>query len=136
MAKKMSKKAAPKAAKPAPKAAAPKTVAAKPVKITAAGKIRTKGEVYTTIAEASGLPRKQVANVFDILGSMIAADIKSKPGVFAVPGLMKITCVVKPATKEREGVNPFTGEKMVFKAKPARKAIKVRPLKGLKAMVS
>ncbi len=130
MAKKMSKKAAPKAAKPAAKPAA-----AKPVKITAAGKIRTKSEVYTTIADASGLPRKQVAHVFDILGSMIAADIKSKPGVFAVPGLMKITCVVKPATKEREGVNPFTGEKMVFKAKPARKAIKVRPLKGLKAMV-
>lgn len=131
MAKKMSKKAAPKAAKPAAKPAA----APKPVKITAAGKIRTKGEVYTTIAEASGLPRKQVAHVFDILGSMIAADIKSKPGVFAVPGLMKITCVTKPATKEREGVNPFTGEKMIFKAKPARKAIKVRPLKGLKAMV-
>lgn len=132
MAKKMSKKAAPKAAKPAP---AKSAAAPKPMKITAAGKIRTKGEVYTTIAEASGLPRKQVAHVFDILGSMIAADIKSKPGVFAVPGLMKITCVVKPATKEREGVNPFTGEKMVFKAKPARKAIKVRPLKGLKAMV-
>jgi nucleoid DNA-binding protein len=48
---------------------------------------------------------------------------------------MKITRIHKPATKAREGVNPFTGEKMMFKAKPARNVVKVRPLKNLKAMV-
>lgn len=108
----------------------------KPAKITSASKVRTKSEVFSTIADHVGIPRKQVATVFDVLGNLIAADIKSKPGVFAVPGLMKITCVVKPATKEREGINPFTGEKMTFKAKPARKVVKIRPLKNLKAMVS
>jgi len=44
--------------------------------------------------------------------------------------------VKKPATKAREGVNPFTGEKMVFKAKPASKKVRVMPLKNLKTMVS
>ncbi|MEM7281726.1 MAG: HU family DNA-binding protein, partial [Pseudomonadota bacterium] len=52
-----------------------------------------------------------------------------------VPGLMKIKSVKKPATKARKGINPFTGEEMMFKAKPARKAVKVLPLKGLKEMV-
>ena len=107
----------------------------KPAKISSASKIRSKSEVFSTIAEHTGLARKQVAQVFELLGTLIAADIKSKPGVFKVPGLMKITCTVKPATKEREGTNPFTGEKMVFKAKPARKVVRIRPLKNLKAMV-
>lgn len=118
-----------KTSKPAPKTA-------KPARISAASKVRTKSEVFSTIADHVGIPRKQVATVFDVLGTLIAADIKSKPGVFAVPGLMKIVCVTKPATKEREGVNPFTGEKMTFKAKPARKVVKIRPLKNLKSMVS
>lgn len=117
--------------------AAKKTTAkaAKPAKISATSKIRSKGEVFTTIAEQTGLARKQVSQVFDTLGTLIATDIKSKPGVFKVPGLMKITCTVKPATKERKGINPFTGQEQVFKAKPARKVVKIRPLKNLKAMV-
>ena len=57
------------------------------------------------------------------------------PGEFTVPGLMKIRKVTRPATKSRKGVNPFTGEEMVIKAKPARKAVKVTPLKALKEMV-
>ena len=48
---------------------------------------------------------------------------------------MKVQVVRKPATKARKGINPFTGEETVFKAKPARKAVKVLPLKGLKDMV-
>jgi nucleoid DNA-binding protein len=108
----------------------------KPARITSAGKVRTKSEVYTTIAEHVGLQRKQVAHVFDVLGQLIAADIKSKPGVFAVPGLMKVTCITKPATKGGSRPNPFKpGEMMEVKAKPARKVVKVRPLKALKAMV-
>jgi nucleoid DNA-binding protein len=55
--------------------------------------------------------------------------------VFAVPGLMKITVQHKPATKPRKGINPFTGQEMMFKAKPARNVVRIRPLKSLKDMV-
>jgi nucleoid DNA-binding protein len=68
------------------------------------------------------------------MNALIKSDLK-KHGVFTVPGLMKIKVVKKPATKARKGINPFTGEPAVFKAKPARKAVKVTPLKGLKDLV-
>ena len=67
---------------------------------------------------------------------MIKKDLSGRgPGTFTVPGLMKIKVVRKPATKSRKGTNPFTGEAMIFKAKPARKVVKVLALKGLKEMV-
>ena len=99
-------------------------------------KTRTKSQVFGDLAEASDLTRKQVVGVFDGLGGMIKKDLGKKgPGTFTVPGLMKIKVVRKPATKARKGINPFTGEEMVFKAKPARNVVKVLALKGLKDMV-
>ena len=99
-------------------------------------KARTKSEVYGTLAEGGDLTRKQVACVFDQLAGMIKKDLgKRGPGIFTVPGLMKIKVVRKPATKARKGINPFTKEEMMFKAKPARNVVKVLPLKGLKNMV-
>ena len=99
-------------------------------------KARTKSEVFGGIAEATELTRKQVGSIFDELGTMIKKDLgKRGPGIFTVPGLMKIKVVRKPATKARKGTNPFTGEEMMFKAKPARNVVKVLPLKGLKSMV-
>ena len=56
-------------------------------------------------------------------------------GVFNIPGLMKIKVVRKPATEERKGINPFTKEETIFKAKPASNVVKIVPLKGLKDMV-
>lgn len=103
-------------------------------KITAASKPRTKSELYSTIAEATELSKKQVAAVFDTLAQILAADL-NKGHVVNVGGLMKVTVTRKPATKEREGINPFTGEKQIFKAKPARNVVKIRPLKSLKSMV-
>lgn len=109
---------------------------AKPVKISAPAKVRTKGDIYNAIAGATTLPRKQVVAVFDAFQQVLAADLGKKgPGVTQVPGLMKVTVVRKPATKAREGINPFTGEKTIFKAKPARNVVKVRPMKNLKSMV-
>ena len=55
--------------------------------------------------------------------------------VFNVVGLLKLKVVRKPATKERPGTNPFTGEATIFKAKPARNVVKALPLKALKDMV-
>jgi len=95
----------------------------------------TKSEILSSIAEATQLSRKQVASVFDALSGQIQAAVGSEgPGVFALPGLMKITVVLKPATPERMGINPFTKQEQLFKAKPARKVIKIRPLKALKDM--
>jgi len=105
-------------------------------KASKSAKPRTKSEVYRELADNSGLTRKQVAAIFDGMSGLIKKDLSGRgPGVFTVPGLMKIKVVKKPATKARKGTNPFTGEPMIFKAKPARKVVKVLALKGLKGMV-
>ena len=98
-------------------------------------KARTKSQVFSDLAESAELTKKQVGTVFDELAGLIGKELKRGPGVFTVPGLMKIQVVRKPATKARKGINPFTGEETMFKAKPARNVVKVRPLKGLKDMV-
>jgi len=96
----------------------------------------TKSEILTNITESTELSRKQVASVFDAMTGLIHTSVGKKgPGMFVVPGLMKIMVINKPATKARKGINPFTKEEQMFKAKPARKVIKVRPLKALKDMV-
>jgi len=113
-------------------------VAAKAAKAPAvnADKPITKSETYAYLAHATGLSRKQVASIFENLAGLIGKSLGKKgPGLYVVPGLMKIKVVRKPATKEREGINPFTGEKTIFKAKPARNVVKVQALKGLKDMV-
>lgn len=103
----------------------------------AAPKPPTKTEIFTNIAEATGLTKKQVGEVFDALDEQIAKALTGRgaPKMFALPGLCKITIQNKPATKEREGINPFTGEPTIFKAKPAKNVVKIRPLKKLKDMV-
>lgn len=95
----------------------------------------TKSEILSNIAETTQLSRKQVASVFDALSGLIKAAVGKKgPGVFVSPGLLKIMVIQKPATPKRKGINPFTKQEQVFKAKPARKVIKIRPLKALKDM--
>ena len=95
----------------------------------------TKSEIVAQIAEETQLTRKQVSSVFDSLSNQIKAAVGKKgPGMFTVPGLLKVTVITKPATPKRKGINPFTKEEQVFAAKPARKVIKVRPLKALKDM--
>ena len=102
----------------------------------AAQKPMTKTEIMATLAENTGLTKRQVASVFEELAKLIGKNLGRRgPGVFNVPGMIKVKVVRKPATKARKGINPFTGEDTVFKAKPARNAVKVLPLKGLKDMV-
>jgi nucleoid DNA-binding protein len=108
----------------------------KPLKVSASAKPRSKSDVFGTIAQHAGLHRRDVAAVFHALGSLIKADLsKQGAGVFKVPGMMRITVTRKPATKARPGINPFTKEEVMFKAKPARNVVRVRPLRGLKEMV-
>jgi len=96
----------------------------------------TKGEVYAQIADQTGLAKKDVAKVFESLSELIGKELGKKgPGQFVVPGLLKLKVVRKPATKAKQGVNPFTKEPMMIKAKPARNVIKASPLKALKDLV-
>jgi nucleoid DNA-binding protein len=102
-----------------------------------AAKAPSKSEILAGIAEETQLSRKQVASVFDALSTQMKNALGKKgPGLFVVPGgLMKVMMIQKPAVKARKGINPFTKMEQMFKAKPARKVVKVRPLKNLKDMV-
>jgi nucleoid DNA-binding protein len=103
---------------------------------TATEKPISKSEIMNSLAETTGLAKKDIAKVFEELNNLIEENLGKKgPGVFNFPGLMKIQVVRKPATKARKGIDPFTKEERIFKAKPARNVVKVRPLKGLKDMV-
>jgi nucleoid DNA-binding protein len=104
--------------------------------MAATAKPATKSEILAGVADTTGLSRKQVASVLDALSSHIKSALGKKgPGIFAVPGLLKITVVHKPAVPARKGINPFTKQEQMFKAKPARRLVKVKPLKSLKDMV-
>lgn len=104
-------------------------------KAPAVKKSMTKALMLAEIAEKTGLNKKQIKSVLDELSVVIERHIKKRaPGQFTLPGLIKIEVKRKPATKARKGINPFTGEETVFKAKPARRVVKVRPLKALKEM--
>ncbi len=122
------KKSARKSArKPVRKAVAPKT-AAKPVK-----SVLSKSALIHHLAGTSGAASKDVRAVVAALEDTIRSAIGKKgPRTFVLPGLLKITAVAVPAKKARKGINPFTGEETVFKAKPATVKVKVRPMKKLK----
>lgn len=106
-------------------------------KQTAVKEPMTKTQIMSTLAENAGLTKKQITVVFDEISTLIQRHIKKgATGQFTLPGLLKIVVNKKPATKARKGINPFTGEETVFKAKPARKVVKIKALKKLKDMVS
>jgi len=97
----------------------------------------TKSQLYTQIADNLDMKKKDVVSVFDELSLLINGHIKKgAAGIFTLPGLCKIKVKRKKATKARKGINPFTGEPTIFKAKPACNVVKVLPLKNLKEMVN
>ena len=97
----------------------------------------TKTQIADDIAEETGLSRAQVNSVIDSLSDVIELHInKRSVGEFILPGLLKIQTVKKPATKAYKGINPFTKEEQMFKAKPASTVVKVRALKKLKDMAN
>jgi nucleoid DNA-binding protein len=134
----MAKKAAPKSSngKAAPAPAAKTTSQAAGAPAAARAKPATKGEVYIALAEKTGVGKKEIAGVFAALGELIGRELGKKgPGQFVVPGLLKLKVVRKPATKAKPGKNPFTGEAMTIKARPARNVVRAVPMKALKEMV-
>jgi len=97
----------------------------------------TKTQIVNQIAEETELTKNQVNGVLDSLSDLIQLHInKRSVGEFVLPGLLKIQTVKKPARKARKGINPFTKEEQMFKAKPASTAVKVRALKKLKEMAN
>ena len=95
----------------------------------------SKSEIFAQLSKDAAVSRKQVAAMFESLGGIIKKSLRGS-GLFTLPGLLRMKVVKKPATKEREGINPFTKEKMIFKAKPASKKVRVLALKSLKSMVN
>ena len=96
----------------------------------------TKSEIVSGIADTTGLTKKDIGSVFEAMAAQIKKSLGRRgAGAYTVPGLMKLVVQRKPATKARKGINPFNGEETIFKAKPARNVVKIRPLKNLKDMV-
>jgi DNA-binding protein HU-beta len=100
------------------------------------GKPLSKSDLIATLAEqhSDKLTRKDVKGILESLATVGYKELK-KNGTFLVPGFAKFVVIKKPATKERKGINPFTKEPTVFKAKPARKVLKARPVKAAKDAV-
>jgi DNA-binding protein HU-beta len=94
----------------------------------------TKSELIGQIAEHTELKKNDVKGVMETLATIGYKELK-KSGTFLVPGFAKFVVIKKPATKERKGINPFTKEPTVFKARPARKIIRARPVKAAKDAV-
>jgi DNA-binding protein HU-beta len=94
----------------------------------------TKSQLIEKIATENKVAKKDVKGVLETLASVGYKELK-KTGVFLVPGFAKFVVIKKPATKARSGTNPFTGVPMMFKAKPARKIVRARPVKAAKDAV-
>jgi nucleoid DNA-binding protein len=93
----------------------------------------SKGAMIKAIMDMTGLAKKDVTHVFESFTTLIELHVKARgPGKFVMPGLLKITVVKKAARPARKGINPFTGEEVMFKAKPAHKVVKIKALKKLK----
>jgi nucleoid DNA-binding protein len=107
------------------------------VDVASNGKPITKSDFIKALGERTGLSKKEVTGFMDALTDVIKSNLGKKgAGVITLPGLVKLKVVRKPATKAKPGVNPFTGEKIMIKAKPARNAVKALPVKALKDSVA
>jgi nucleoid DNA-binding protein len=110
-------------------------MAKKPVAIATK---QTKSQILSSIAEDTGLTKKEIAGVVDALADLAHRHLKKKgSGEFTVPSLgIKLRRVMKPARKARKGVNPFTGEEIMIKAKPATTSVRAVALKAIKDAVA
>ena len=95
----------------------------------------TKSQLIEELTTQSSLSKGEVKRVLEALATIGYGALK-KDGEFLIPGFGKFVVVTKPATKERQGINPFTKQPTTFKAKPARKVLKVRPVKAAKDAIA
>ena len=104
-------------------------------KAKATNKALTKPELIARIAEASGQPNKITAEFLSALEDVCTKELQEK-GIVCIPGILKIKAVAKPATEERQGINPFTKAPITIPAKPASTRLKISPVKALKDAVA
>ena len=98
-------------------------------------KMMSKSElIQKIVAQHSKVARKDVKGIIESLAAIGYKEL-NRSGAFVLPGFAKFVVIKKSATKERSGINPFTKEPMIFKAKPARKVVRARPVKAVKAAV-
>ena len=97
-------------------------------------KLMSKSELIQKVSVEHSLSKKDVKSVLESLASVGYKELK-KSGAFVLPGFAKFVVIKKPATKARQGINPFTKEPTMFKAKPARKIVRARPVKAAKDAV-
>ena len=103
---------------------------------TKSEKALSKSEITAALSETTGLTKAQVTTLFESLVVLVGKNIgPGGPGIFTLPGLLKVKVVRKPATPARTGINPFTKQETTLKAKPARNVVKLQALKSLKSMV-
>ena len=112
----------------------PRSGSAKKPAAGKAAKGKTKAQLIGEVAANAALSKSQINSVFSALAELISEELKGGRPV-TIPGLVKVTAQHKPATAARPGRNPFTGEAITIKAKPARRTVKVRPIKALKDML-
>ncbi|MCW8825305.1 MAG: HU family DNA-binding protein [Gammaproteobacteria bacterium] len=115
-----------------------KAVAAPAAAMKATTTKQTKSQIIASISEMTGLNKKEVGSVFSAMSELVDSHMKRRgSGEFTVPEVgVKIKRIRKPATKSRKGVNPFTGEAITIKAKPARNQVRLSALKALKESVT
>lgn len=90
-------------------------------------KAMTKAQIIASLAETSGLSKKQISEVLD--AQMALAYGEAKNG-YTIPGIGKLVVV---ARKARKGRNPATGEVIDI---PAKKVLKFRVAKAAKDAIS
>jgi nucleoid DNA-binding protein len=97
----------------------------------------TKAQIIAALAQESGLDKKAVNAVLDALASLIKKELGPQgPGEVTIPNLVKLKAKATPATEEKQGINPFTKQPTVIKAKPASLKVRATPVKALKDMLS
>ena len=136
----MRAKKAVKSKKTFPAAAKKKTVVQQPAPVKSLSPIKTpynKSQLLKHLSAMTMVEKKRVVSAVDHLGALIEGHLKKGSiGEFTLPGLAKFKVIRKPALPARKGVNPFTGLETMFKAKPSRTVVKIRPLKKLKEAVN
>lgn len=125
-----------KAVKSSAKKVSVKAAATISKKLPVATKPYNKTQILGAISQLTGVSKKQADDMVNALVKILEAHLKKgAAGVFTFPGMAKFYILHKPATKAHKGINPFTKEEMMFKAKPARNIVRIRPLKKLKEIV-
>ncbi len=103
----------------------------------AAAKRMTKAQVYTELAEKTGLSKRDIQNVFTEMFDLIKCELGADgPGEFIVPDMLKLKVKEVPAREEHKGIDPFTKEERIFPAKPAARRVRATPLKKLKDLIA